>query len=549
MSRMSNTQKSIMDKKRLYMNDPQLECYHVAAHTSIFVGGRRIGKTHGIVAPYMRRNTQHMPGSSGGVICSTFQQALTRTLPGTLAALEDMGFRRDLHYCIGIKPPKSLGFAKPVREPISYDRVVSWYNGSVWYLISQDVPGSANSLTLQYLMGDEAKFLDFEKIKGEVFPANGGMRKPWQDCPWLNSMLFVSDMPSSKRGSWFLNYEQQATPEVIEGIKVTLAEIWRLSSLPQTTYTEKTLNYYRRILAQLRRIAVYYKECSSIENVLLLGEDYIRQMKRDLPPMVFLTSILCVRPGKLKDGFYPSLSEKHLYTAFDNARLELVGYDFDKAQSQGCRQDGDLIPDKPICVAFDYNANINWLVCGQVSGNEMLTLKSFFVKYTRKLRELVNDFCEYYRFHNRHEVVYYYDTTAVASNYAVNEDDFATTICDQFAKNGWIVERKYMGSPVRHYEKYTMIDQALKGQGDYLLPRINEDNNAALIIAMRSAGVRIGPKGWEKDKSGEKYVETEEDILEYRTDGTDAWDTLFIGMNKYPYSAGSIFGGISIFNG
>lgn len=530
------------------MNDPQLECYHVAAHTSVFVAGRRLGKTHGVVAPWLRRNTQHMPGSAIGIVCATFQQALTRTLPGTLAALSDMGFRRDLHYYVGVRPPKSAGFAKPVREPISYDRVVSWYDGTVWYLISQDVPGSANSLTLQSVMADEAKFINFDKLKEEVLPANGGYRGPWVDCPWLNSVLFVSDMPTSKKGSWFLNYEDQATPEVIEAIQVCLAEIWRLSRLEQNSYTRRELTYYRNRLAQLRSVAVYYKECSSIENVLLLGEKYIRQMKRDLPPMVFLTSILCIKPGRLKDGFYPSLTDSLIYTAFDNARLESIGYDFQRAQSEDCRQDADLVRDKPICIAFDYNANINWLVCGQPCERRMRTLKSFFVKYDRKLRELVDDFCGYYRFHNHREVVYYYDSTALGSNYAVDDKDFAATVCDQFIRNGWRITRKFIGAPMRHSEKYHMINEAMRGEDKYLQPHINQPNNEALLVAMRNTGVRVGPNGFEKDKRGEKYAESEEDRMEFRTDGTDAWDTLFIGMNLFKYTSAPAFAGVSIEN-
>ncbi len=33
---------------------------------------------------------------------------------------------------------------------------------------------------------------------------------------------------------------------------------------------------------------------------------------------------------------------------------------------------------------------------------------------------------------------------------------------------------------------------------------------------------------------GEKLAETEEDLLEHRTDGTDAFDTLYIGCEKFP---------------
>ena len=32
-----------------------------------------------------------------------------------------------------------------------------------------------------------------------------------------------------------------------------------------------------------------------------------------------------------------------------------------------------------------------------------------------------------------------------------------------------------------------------------------------------------------KDKSGEKIAESEEDLHEHRTDGTDAFDALYIG--------------------
>ena len=37
-----------------------------------------------------------------------------------------------------------------------------------------------------------------------------------------------------------------------------------------------------------------------------------------------------------------------------------------------------------------------------------------------------------------------------------------------------------------------------------------------------------------KNKAGEKLAESEEDLLEHRTDGTDAFDTLFIGCEKFP---------------
>ncbi|WP_319228404.1 hypothetical protein [Draconibacterium orientale] len=538
-----------MEKRKVYYNNPQLEFQQAQAHTSVIVGGRRLGKTHGFASPWTLRNVQQMPRSSGGVVGAAFQRILTQTLPGTLQALEDMGYRRDLHYYVGHRPPKSAGFAKPVREPARYDHVISWYNGSIWYLISQDIPGTSNSLTLQYLLVDEAKFVDFDKLKDETFPANGGFKGPWAGCPWLNSMLIMSDMPATKKGSWFLKYREEMDKELIAAILQLVQDIYDLKQKPQNTYTKKLLYQKRLLLAQFRSVAVYYREWSSIENVELLGKKYIAQMKRDLPPLVFQTSIMCIRPGKLKDGFYPALSDKyHLYTAYNNSYLQNLDYDLKKAAEQDCRQDGDVDLDKPISIAFDYNANINWLVAGQKDGMKMKVLKSFYVKYERKLRELVDDFCNYYRFHHSREVVYYFDNTALGSNYAVSDEDFASVICSQFEKNGWNVTRVHIGNPLKHHEKYLMIDQALKGQ-KYLFVQINEQNNEALVPAMRQTGVKVGAYGFQKDKSGEKLAETEEDRLEYRTDGTDAFDTLFVGMNFYSYETAARGVGMGVMRG
>jgi hypothetical protein len=167
----------------------------------------------------------------------------------------------------------------------------------------------------------------------------------------------------------------------------------------------------------------------------------------------------------------------------------------------------------------------------------MRILKSFFVKYERKIREAVQDFCKYYRHQRAKKVVYYYDTTALGSNYAVNEDDFMSVVCQEFEKNGWTVIPVFIGNPMKHMEKWLLISEGFTGKSG-LVPMFNCDNNEELILAMEQTGTRTGgAEGLKKDKSGEKLAETEEDKLEYRTDGTDGFDTLYIGMTKFPPSA------------
>ena len=525
--------------KKMYFNTPQRLAQLVGAHTTVIVAGRRTGKTDSIAAPFVLRNMQRMPGSTGGIVVPTFKHGLTNTLPGLFAAWKRWGLIKGVHYVVGRKPPKS--FKAPITEPEEYEHVISFYNGSVAIILSQDRPGAANSLTLSWLLVDEAKFIDFQKLKDEAFPANGGIKSHFGRHSFNHSVLILSDMPQTKKGSWFLHYKDEMDTELIATIEATVYEIWkqkekvrklRAEGKPVPDYIRGYIRRLDRDLNKMRSVAVYYREYSSIENLQLLGENYIKQMKRDLTPLTFQTSILCQRIGIAKDGFYSSMRERHKYNASDFEYLDSLGYENVPA-SLDSRADADVNREAPICIGMDYNANINWIVAGQPSGDRLNIIKSFYVKFDRKLRELVNDFCDYYRFHNNKTVIFYYDATALGGNFAVNEQDFHWVVVNEFEKRGWSVESVYLGAPMRHDEKYLLINRGFAGQ-QRLMPMLNRQNNDDLILAIQSAGVVRGRNGFRKDKGGEKLAETEEDLLEHRTDGTDAFDTLYIGCEKFP---------------
>ena len=95
------------------------------------------------------------------------------------------------------------------------------------------------------------------------------------------------------------------------------------------------------------------------------------------------------------------------------------------------------------------------------------------------------------------------------------------------------MEAVYLGNPMRHDEKYLLINQGFAGK-QRLMPFFNRSNNPDLILAIQSAGVSRGRNGFRKDKSGEKLAESKEDHLEHRTDGSYAFDTLYIGCEKFP---------------
>lgn len=537
--------------KQVYFNRPQLMAQLIAARTTVIVAGRRTGKTDSIAAPYGLKMMQRMQGSTGGIVVPTFKHGLTNTLPGLFAAWERWGFKKGIHYVVGRRPPKT--FAKPITEPEDWEQCISFYNGSVAIILSQDRKGAANSLTLSWLLVDEAKFIDPVKLHQETLPANGGIKSHFSKHSFNHAMLILSDMPQSKKGSWFLEYEKamktDRNMEIIRAIEAGVVEQWRLKQkilelrqkgIDPPGYLRGHLRRLDANINKLRSIATYYREYSSVENVQLLGEQYLRDMKRDLTPLTFQTSIMCRKIGIARDGFYSSMKEDHKYNDSDFEYLDTIGYDFEP-EAMDCRADRDLDRYRPICIGMDYNANINWIVAGQPDERlgRLNVLKSFYVKYERKIPALVADFCQYYAHHRCKTVVFYYDTTALGSNYAVNAIDFRYTIINEFEKRGWHVEARPLGNPMRHDEKYNLINRGFAGL-NRLTPYFNRQNNDDLILAIQSAGVSRGRNGFKKDKSGEKLAETEDDRLELRTDGTDAFDTLYIGCENRPYS-GAMF--------
>lgn len=540
-------------KHDVYFNKPQRLTQLIGANTTVIVAGRRTGKTDSIASPFVYRNMQRMPGSTGGIVVPTFKHGLTNTIPGLLAAWRRWGLLPGVHYVVGRRPPKSFGSA--IIEPTDYEHVISFYNGSRAVIISQDRPGSSNSLTLSWLLVDEAKFIDYEKLKDETLPANGGIKSYFGRHSFNHSIMILSDMPQTKKGSWFLHYKEKMDPELIAAIEALILRIYELKQrvrdcrakgIEPPAYCQSRIRKLDRQLNQLRSVAVYYKEYSSIENLQLLGENYIKQMKRDLTPLTFQTSILCKQIGIAKDGFYSSMRESHKYDASNFEYLDKVWQNIESGKNivvNSSGADKDVNPDAPICIGMDYNANINWIVAGQIAGRRLNVIKSFYVKFERKLPELIADFCHYYAEHRNKTVVFYYDATALGSNYAVNTQDFHWVIKTQFEERGWRVIDVYLGQPMRHDEKYLLINNAFKGLQN-LMPFFNRQNNDDLLLAIQTAGVSRGRLGFRKNKSGEKLAETEEDLLEHRTDGTDAFDTLFIGCEKFPQEVlteGSVF--------
>lgn len=520
-----------MDKQKQYFNDAQL--YPLFLSPRDFVGEMGRGTGKGLIdATRQIQVFQQMPGSCTGFVSPSYKKCLTNTLPSLLVHWERWGYKRDVHYTVGKKPWKALKWKDPIFTPQNWENCIGFYNGSVCQIISQDRDGSSAGLSLDHILIDEAKYVDYEKLKNETLQTNRGNEMYFKGCHLHHGLTITCDTATTKKGSWFMNYEQQMDQELVKCIEGLVYQRWQ--TVQRMKAPPERLNYYQaelkridRDLFILRKNCLLYCRYPSIFNLAVLGEDFIRRMKRDLPPLTFATSIMCKHLGIQADGFYGSMREGvNLYTAPDTSRLTLQNV---QHIEDDCRLDADCDPDAPLVIAFDANANINWLVVGQVAADGRLcVLKSFYVKY-QTLDALVALFNKYYAWHRNRQVYFVFDSTFKGQGFAANNnEDFYILITNLLLSAGWVVEQVYIGNPMGHVDKYHLVNRMLVGKATHQV-FINRDNNSDLLLSITTAAVYNG----KKDKRGEKLAETEEDKLEARTDGSDAFDTLCIGVEKF----------------
>lgn len=166
---------------------------------------------------------------------------------------------------------------------------------------------------------------------------------------------------------------------------------------------------------------MWYSEASTLDNIQILGERKFHQWLRELKEHVFDTSILNLKNLSVEDGFFHLRDPQvHCYHAYDYNPINSLGLYLPDGVRKDCRNDGDVIKNKPLDIAFDYNSAIKSLVIGQDSPKHHHILKSMFVLATEKkvLNDLVDEFNAYYEYHPCKVVHFYYDHTATAGDAA-----------------------------------------------------------------------------------------------------------------------------------
>ena len=474
------------ESKLFELNLPQLLTVLAPQPDKFLEAGRGTGKST-IIAWQKKEVVHNMPRSANVIVGETYQQILTRTLPSTISALTKLGYKKDLHYFIGRKPPKTWKWNEPHEPPLRYDYFIIWYTGAGYHLVSQDRAGSGRGLNTDSVIGDEAALLDYDRLFQDVLATNRGGVGRYPKTNLHHSTFFTSTIPTTDKGKWMYRMEEEAKKNPKD---------------------------------------VFYLRASAEENRKNLGDKWFRDNKRILTPLMYSLEIENIRPETIEGGFYPSYNERqHTYTDYDYAYLEGLDYDFDKLSEVDCRQDRDMIHDKPFDIALDNGGKINTLVIGQEHPNAFKIINAMYAQEPLLISDLASDFCDYYHPKRVKEVNYYYDHTAIPTQ-GIVQTDYAQEFAKVLRGRGWKVNLKYIGRTQFHHIKHLVLNQALKG-GDSRIPPLlfNRHNCKYLIISMKLAPMKQGPKGFEKEKLSERRNGDQREATHF----SDAWDTLIIG--------------------
>lgn len=456
----------------------------------VLVLGRGAGKSTAI-ALQIKNTVYGMPRSKNFIVTGTYQQALTRTLPSTIKALEMLGFVKNLHFFVGRLPPKSWKWDECYEMPEDPKHSIFFYNGTVYDILSQDTNSRGGNYASG--VGDEAQDLDFEKLNTQIIPTLRLEYQRFGKNPLYRSILFACSMPRHRRGEWVFKYEELAKGNPKEYLFISGPSAINSHNLPP---------------------------------------EWFKDQKRILLPSEYDIEINNIRPNKILGGYYPFFDDKHhSYTDFDNNYLDSLvdvkkGYTDEAFSNLTCLQDNEIVSDQPLDISMDYGAWFNGIVTGQQEGNIYRFLSGFSIDETKRFEDLLNMWCNYYRPHPEKVVNYHYDHTAKDRD--ARAEEYPDIVERVLSANGWIVVHHYMGQQPSHDTRFRFWGYAHKSDHPELPQFLYHRQHCKyLIISLNNADLKEGRNGMEKDKRDEKKRDIDQRTT---THFSDAHDTLALGM-------------------
>lgn len=533
-----------MPSNSLYFNRAQKNFItHLPASKNVkAIWGRGTGKS-AIIAWLLHQINESMPRACFILQGSTFQQILTRTLPGTLASLEKLGYEKDIDYFINRFPP--TGYYLPYQSPAKADNCLFLVNHKLktsvaFTMFSQD-RSSSRGPNRDGCICDESLLLDIDKFNAETKPTIRGNKEyfgknimhhgifHFSSMPHTDSFLFSDNDYYSKDEINSLELRDKICDLQYEFInlddKDEMLELWS-----EIHEMDKKLHFHSYK-------GLYYSEFNAFDNIKALGLQYIKDQLNDSTETLFKLEILNKRLHKIDGSFYANLNRNHhgYKGSYDYSHLDNLDFDFEKLTQINSLQDKDCQPDQPLYIGLDFGTAINWLIVGQYlrSINQFNFIKNVIVKSPKIIDDLIIQFCEYYK-HHKNKTVYLF-ADAEGNNKRANipgQTTYNEQVIKLLRKYGWnVINKATNKTNPEHHLKYLLWNRCLnvkeEAKGYYPTIRFNLINCKELLLSMERTPAKDNDNRMGKDKSSERKLKHNR---EQATDGGDAADQIIFGM-------------------
>ena len=484
----------------------------IDANETYLLAGRGTFKTTRGIALFVIRRVQEMPRSSGMIVGLSFEDMGNNTINPFLSGLVEMGFKEGKHWVIGKKPPAH--WEKPylgVRNE-KYDRVMSWWNGTVMHLVSLEKKAPANGISAQWGIFDEVKFMDERKLIDSVFPAFRGNERHFENCAGYLSKFFATDKEADPvKIQWLLDKRKLVDPvrnAIVEAYQMQHNKLSAEYDHEDTTRVrkreiEKELQECDAVIQKERKDLVYVAEINADDVRPLLGDRWYNDKKRNSSPRLWRVVYLNEDPEIAGETFYPTFTKlQNTYSHFD-----------------------DIDPSKPFIISPDYQHSIAPIPIAQIGklpGAIEPSLNYVDEVYTKpdpnpeeieangngskgSLAEAIQLFCDRYKHHHFKQVYFVYDHNAKGRRVGI--DEYYKIVKSKLRANGWRVVMIYTGKAPDHYLKYSRTTEWLK-HADPTLPAvmINRDRCPKMITSITNSGAKTSSGKTEKNKMYEDTI-------------------------------------------
>ena len=486
----------------------------------VAVGGRGVAKSTVIIARRSLRCVRLMPGAPLAIVADTYANLVDNIMPAVQNGWRLQGLLEGVHYVKGRRPPEAWRTRCSVIVD-DYRHVYSFWNGSVLFLGSLDSPSLLAGKSVAHLFFDEAKYASDSRA-ARVMPILRGDAIAYGHCHLYGGVTITTDMPDVNEGEydWFFRYAAEMDPPRIEKtvqaagllnrVRMRLAAIRQDPAPPdlaRLARLERKERYYVNALAKLRKGQTYFMNISSFANIDVLTLDYARRLWGGaLEPHEFCKSVLGMKPGLRKSSrFYILWDETHKY--YDGTRSGEAAF--------SCRELVWLDRTRPIDGGMDFG-NMLSLVVGQESGRTYRVLKNLCQLPPGWIRELADQFLEFFAGQECRELNLYYDRAG--NDYHRQKIDMAGQVRDAIEKDadgrrtGWTVRLMSRRQATLAQGSEYNFQIELMGGRNKALPRLLVDavNCRELVSSIELARSTVRYKGTvkvvQKVKKSEKLA-------------------------------------------